>query len=104
MPLESHTEDLRSTESASIGNQMFAGADSSGAYVEVIPSDAAGPARRFRYRVVKRALDVFLVILCSPLILILFGIIAAAIRIDSQGPVFFSHRRIRRSGEFFFVF
>ena len=102
MPLESNSsEDLRSTESASIEDQMFVGSDSVGAYVGVIPSEAASPARHFSYRVVKRLLDVFLVVLFSPLLLLFFGIIAAAIRIDSQGPVFFSHRRIRRSGEFF---
>jgi len=60
-----------------------------------------GPERLFRYRVVKRVLDVALVLLSSPLLLLLTLVIAAAIRIDSPGPIFFSHRRIRGHGAFF---
>ena len=61
----------------------------------------AGPARLFRYRVLKRALDVLLVLISAPLLLLLIGIIAAAVRLSSPGPIFFSHRRIRRHGAFF---
>jgi len=103
MPLESHSsEDLRSTDSTTLGDRIFAGESSAEAYALIaIQPEVASPARLFRYRVLKRALDIFLVLACSPLLLLLFAIIAAAIRIDSEGPVFFSHRRIRRSGEFF---
>ena len=61
----------------------------------------SGPERLFRYRVLKRSMDVFLVVVSSPLLLVLFAVIAAAIRISSPGPIFFSHRRIRRHGAFF---
>jgi lipopolysaccharide/colanic/teichoic acid biosynthesis glycosyltransferase len=60
-----------------------------------------GPARLFRYHTVKRILDVALVLLSSPFLLLLVLLIAAAIRIDSPGPIFFSHRRIRGHGTFF---
>jgi len=103
MPLEfDSSEDLRSTDSSALGDRVFAGASTADVYALVaMPPEVASPTRLFRYRVVKRALDIFLVVLFSPLLLLLFAILAAAIRIDSQGPVFFSHRRIRRSGEFF---
>ena len=62
---------------------------------------SASPERLFRYRVIKRMLDILLVLLASPVLLLLMAIIAAAIRIGSPGPIFFSHRRIRRHGAFF---
>ena len=62
---------------------------------------AASPESLFRYRVIKRALDILLVLLAAPLWLPLMGAIAAAVRMSSPGPIFFSHRRIRRHGEFF---
>jgi Undecaprenyl-phosphate galactose phosphotransferase WbaP len=61
----------------------------------------AGPQRLFRYRVVKRAMDVLLILLCSPVLLLVTAVIAAAIRISGPGPVFFTHRRIRCHGTFF---
>jgi Undecaprenyl-phosphate galactose phosphotransferase WbaP len=60
-----------------------------------------GPKRLFRYRVIKRALDVGLVLLASPLLLLLFLAVGAAVRFTSPGPVLFSHRRIRKHGAFF---
>ncbi len=60
-----------------------------------------GPERLFRYRVLKRLMDIALVVLASPLILLLTLAIATAIRIGSPGPIFFTHRRIRRHGAFF---
>jgi Undecaprenyl-phosphate galactose phosphotransferase WbaP len=60
-----------------------------------------GPARLFRYRAVKRILDVALVLIASPFLFLLVLVVAAAIRLDSPGPIFFSHRRIRGHGTFF---
>ena len=59
------------------------------------------PERLFRYRVVKRVLDILVIVLMSPVLLPLLLTIAAAVRFSSRGPIFFSHRRIRRHGEFF---
>ncbi len=60
-----------------------------------------GPEQLFSYRVVKRAVDVavvlFLCVLLSPILVV----IALAVWLTSPGPVLFSHRRIRRQGEFF---
>jgi Undecaprenyl-phosphate galactose phosphotransferase WbaP len=61
----------------------------------------AGPQKLFRYRVIKRALDIVLVVLASPVLLLLFLTVAAAVRFTSPGPVLFSHRRIRKHGAFF---
>jgi lipopolysaccharide/colanic/teichoic acid biosynthesis glycosyltransferase len=61
----------------------------------------SGPAVTFRYRVIKRFLDVFLVVAFSPLILLAIGVVAAVVRLNSPGPVFYSHRRIRKNGAFF---
>jgi Undecaprenyl-phosphate galactose phosphotransferase WbaP len=60
-----------------------------------------GPRKLFRYRVVKRAFDIFVIVALSPLLLPLLAIIAAAVRLSSPGPIFFSHRRIQRHGSFF---
>jgi Undecaprenyl-phosphate galactose phosphotransferase WbaP len=59
------------------------------------------PEQYFRYRVLKRGLDVFLIVVTSPLLLLLIALVAAAVRLSSPGPIFFSHRRIRRHGAFF---
>jgi Undecaprenyl-phosphate galactose phosphotransferase WbaP len=59
------------------------------------------PARLFRYRVVKRSMDLFLVLVSLPVLIPLFGVIAVAMMWSSPGPVFFSHRRIRKNGAFF---
>ena len=61
----------------------------------------SSPERLFRYRVMKRGMDLFLVALCLPALLLLIASIALAIRLTSPGPIFFSHRRIRGHGRFF---
>ena len=59
------------------------------------------PSEFFRYRVVKRCCDLFLVILAMPLILLVMGAVSAVVMLSSPGPVFYSHRRIRKGGAFF---
>ncbi len=61
----------------------------------------SGPQRLFRYRVIKRSMDIVLVILAGPVLIPLFLAVAAAVRFTSPGPVLFSHRRIRKHGAFF---
>ena len=53
------------------------------------------------YAPLKRALDVFLVVLTSPLALLLSGLIWIAVRLDSPGPAVFNQRRVGRNGELF---
>jgi lipopolysaccharide/colanic/teichoic acid biosynthesis glycosyltransferase len=59
------------------------------------------PSDFFRYRVIKRCCDVSLVLISMPLILVLLGAVAAVVKWSSPGPVFYSHRRIRKGGAFF---
>lgn len=61
----------------------------------------SGPEQLFRYRIVKRSVDVVLVLLLFTLLLPVLAVIVAAVWLSSPGPVLFSHRRIRRHGEFF---
>lgn len=46
----------------------------------------------------KRALDVFLVLLAAPLAVVLVGFAALAIKLTSRGPVFFIQERLGRHG------
>lgn len=59
------------------------------------------PAEFFRYRVLKRSIDVALVLLFSPVILLVVAVVAALVKLGSRGPVFYSHRRIGKNGVFF---
>ena len=59
------------------------------------------PERLFQYRVLKRGVDLTLILLCLPVLLVVIASIALAIRLTSPGPIFFSHRRIRGHGRFF---
>jgi Undecaprenyl-phosphate galactose phosphotransferase WbaP len=59
------------------------------------------PSEYFRYRVVKRLCDVVLVLISTPVILLILAIVAALVKLSSPGPVFYSHRRIRKGGAFF---
>ena len=97
------SEDMHShqQESVAINGRIFVVPNVSVAAGGEIARQDDGPRRLFRYRVLKRGFDIFLVLLCSPVLLLIFATIAAAIRIGSPGPIFFSHRRIRRHGAFF---
>jgi len=52
-------------------------------------------------RLLKRTLDLSLIILCSPLLLIIFALTALAIRIEGPGPVFYAQRRVGENGRHF---
>ena len=59
------------------------------------------PARTFAYRVVKRAFEMVLVLVSSPITLTVCVVLGLCVILTSPGPVFFSHRRIGRGGVFF---
>src|ERR1700686_1338645 len=59
------------------------------------------PAKLFRYRVLKRSMDIVLVLLAAPVLLPVILVVAVLVRMRSPGPIFFSHRRISRNGAFF---
>jgi lipopolysaccharide/colanic/teichoic acid biosynthesis glycosyltransferase len=59
------------------------------------------PSQLFRYRVVKRSLDVLAVLAAAPVLVPFFLFMACLVVLSSPGPVFYSHRRIRQNGAFF---
>ena len=61
----------------------------------------SAPSEFFRYRVIKRCWDVLLVLVSMPVMLPILGAVSAVILLNSPGPVFYSHRRIRKNGAFF---
>src|SRR3982074_2721999 len=61
----------------------------------------AAPSEFFRYRMIKRCCDVFLVLISMPVMLPILGLLSAVVMLSSPGPIFYSHRRIRKSGAFF---
>jgi lipopolysaccharide/colanic/teichoic acid biosynthesis glycosyltransferase len=97
-----HEAEASAESQVSAVSDPFTGyADSAG---QLLPRSRARhnqPAQLFRYRVVKRALDVLLVILAIPVLIPVLLLLAAIVRVSSPGPVFFSHRRIGRHGAFF---
>jgi exopolysaccharide biosynthesis polyprenyl glycosylphosphotransferase len=55
-------------------------------------------------RVVKRALDLLVIVVGAPLILLVTLIVALAIKLDSPGPVFFRQMRVGYRGKQFCIF
>src|SRR5207248_7861198 len=49
------------------------------------------PSEFFRYRIVKRCCDVFLVVISTPITLPLLGIVLAVVMLSSSGSIFYSH-------------
>jgi Undecaprenyl-phosphate galactose phosphotransferase WbaP len=59
------------------------------------------PADYFCYRVIKRGLDILLVLISLPVTIPILAVVCLLVKFSSPGPVFYSHRRIRTSGSFF---
>lgn len=57
--------------------------------------------KKTTYEFFKRVLDIFLSILIALPALFLFPLISFAIKIDSEGPIFFRQKRVGRNGEEF---
>lgn len=55
-------------------------------------------------RLIKRAIDIGLIILTLPILLIIFAVTALAIRLESPGPIFYSARRVGEGGREFDMF
>ena len=90
---------LPDSNSYTVAGGSFSAVETSGS--RTYYPDYASPERLFRYRVIKRGLDVFLVLIAAPVLLLLLATVAIAVHVSSPGPIFFSHRRIRRHGAFF---
>jgi len=69
--------------------------------LETVRRDDSLPAKLFRYRILKRGLDIGLVLLAVPVLMPVLLVVALSVRLRSPGPIFFSHRRISRNGAFF---
>ncbi len=55
-------------------------------------------------RILKRALDLTIIILLAPVTLIVMGVIALLIKLDSPGPVFYASPRVGREGRRFSMY
>lgn len=56
------------------------------------------------YRIVKRAMDLIIILLTLPMVLPLIALCALAIRLDSPGPVFFVQERVGKGGRRFRIY
>jgi len=63
--------------------------------------DLRAPALTEYQRIVKRAFDLVVSLVCMPFILLPMGISALAIKLDSPGPVFYRSRRVGENGKLF---
>jgi Undecaprenyl-phosphate galactose phosphotransferase WbaP len=91
-----------STESpVAVLEESYSYSELAGSSVWRAPWTFESPTQYFRYRVIKRALDLLLVVVSIPVTLLVLGIVAAMVAVSSPGPIFYSHRRIRRHGAFF---
>ena len=70
-------------------------------FAEIPMLDLRAPALNDYQRMVKRAFDLLLVILFLPLLLLIMGIIAVMIKLDSRGPVLFRQKRAGENGRLF---
>jgi len=105
MQSDSQSSDTRAVEATadkSIMHSFVSTADIDDSYRHVRPRRIlAMPSRLFRYRVVKRAMDIILVILSIPVLVPALFLVGLVVKLTSPGPAFFSHRRICRDGAFF---
>jgi len=72
-----------------IGNNWFV----------VLPLDTQG--RNLSYRIVKRALDLVISLISLTLFALLLPLLAALIKLDTPGPVFYRQKRVGRAGREF---
>ncbi|MBZ0292219.1 MAG: sugar transferase [Anaerolineae bacterium] len=54
-------------------------------------------------RVLKRLIDVGLIILASPILLVIFAVTALAIRLEGPGPILYAQRRVGENGREFYM-
>ncbi len=54
-----------------------------------------------RSYLIKRALDLGLIILALPALVVIFGLVALAIRLEGPGPIFYTQKRVGRNGHLF---
>ncbi len=52
-------------------------------------------------RLFKRALDLALILLAAPVLLVIGGLVALAIRLEGRGPIFYTSPRVGENGSQF---
>ncbi len=57
--------------------------------------------KRRSYQLTKRVFDFFFALLLIPFLIPCMTIIALLIKLNSRGPVFFSHKRVGKGGKLF---
>jgi exopolysaccharide biosynthesis polyprenyl glycosylphosphotransferase len=57
-----------------------------------------------KHWLLKRAIDLGLIIVAAPVLLVLFAVIALAIRLEGNGPIFYSQRRVGLNGREFNIY
>jgi len=77
--------------SSSLGDYSF----------DAVAHEIPAPVGSLSYAVLKRTLDILVCFAVLPIILPVCACIALLIKFNSPGPIFFTHRRIRKSGGFF---
>jgi exopolysaccharide biosynthesis polyprenyl glycosylphosphotransferase len=70
-------------------------------FTDIPMLDLRAPALNEYQRMIKRAFDLLLASVSLPFALMVMGIIAVAIRIDSPGPIIFRQKRVGENGRIF---
>lgn len=55
-------------------------------------------------RYIKRIIDILLSVIGLVILLPIFGVVAVAIKLDSDGPVFYKHKRIGKNGKTIYLY
>jgi len=102
MPNESHATELRYMEASAskITGYGFPKTTTSN-WARRITFEPLSPWESYEYRVIKRVVDLLVIVFSLPVLLPALLIVVAVVRFTSPGPIFFSHRRICRNGAFF---
>jgi lipopolysaccharide/colanic/teichoic acid biosynthesis glycosyltransferase len=101
MQSESGTSEVGIADAAAVGAGPYGYSDAYGWSPVRVHPELLLPSELFRYRVVKRLIDLLLVAIAMPVLLPVILLLAVLVRATSPGSVFFSHRRICKSGSFF---
>ena len=95
---------VQTAHSADVYQAEYDGHNHAGARVSrtgPLAARGSAPGIYFRYRVVKRLMDICVAIFALLLLTPVIVVIMALVRFTSPGPIFFSHRRIAKDGAFF---
>jgi exopolysaccharide production protein ExoY len=96
--MQNWNESLDGSFHASLGGSS---AVSQGIFTDNSLLSAAAPTDSWRYRYIKRAIDVVFSLVAIPAFALPGLMIAAAIALNSEGPVFYREERIGRNGRVF---